>query len=237
MRIPIISDVLQALAEGFDLAFEIMCPRDHSCEYRARQAREAQAAADALADAEAEREAWEANELFDRADQPQCGCGAGYATAAECPWCSEPPDDDEPLTEQELVAVRNLMAACDGISFATLRQIIQERGVDPCPNHDACGYAGLCLSAEHCQIAELNQTSHAVGTQRADSSGEVGGHESPSPERPAEPASTEDVAACIKSFLEDQVDGEIDWMTRIFIDGASDVIAEGLSPHFSFTRK
>lgn len=132
MRLPIISDALQAIAEGFDLAFEIMCPRDHSCEYRARKAREAQrqAAADALADAEAEREAWEANELFDR-------------------------------------------AVVGGQNFRT------------CPVAGVCAHKGFCDQLDDCCIraADLN-TSRAEGTQRADSSGEVGGHESPSPERP-----------------------------------------------------
>jgi hypothetical protein len=57
--IPIIPDIAKVIADAIDLAAEIMCPRDHSCEYRARKAREAQAAADALADAEAEVDHWE----------------------------------------------------------------------------------------------------------------------------------------------------------------------------------
>lgn len=76
----ILSSLGRAVADGLTLAAEILCPRDHTVEDRLRSWESAaEAVEDEICD---EAEACEA-------EVSQCACGAGYATAAECPWCCE----------------------------------------------------------------------------------------------------------------------------------------------------
>lgn len=73
-------DLGKAIGDGLTLAAEVLCPRDHTVEERLRSWEVAAVAVeDEICD---EAEACEA-------EVSQCACGAGYATAAECPWCCE----------------------------------------------------------------------------------------------------------------------------------------------------
>ena len=73
-------DLGKAIGDGLTLAAEVLCPRDHTVEERLRSWEvAAEAVEDEICD---EAEACES-------EVRQCACGAGYATAAECPWCRE----------------------------------------------------------------------------------------------------------------------------------------------------
>lgn len=76
----VVAAVGRAVADGMTLAAEILCPRDHTAEDRLQAWESAAVAVE--------------DEICDEADAcesevRQCACGAGYATAAECPWCRE----------------------------------------------------------------------------------------------------------------------------------------------------
>lgn len=76
----VLAETGKAIGDGFTIAAEILCPRDHTVEDRLRSWESAAVAVE--------------DEICDEADAcesevRQCACGAGYATAAECPWCRE----------------------------------------------------------------------------------------------------------------------------------------------------
>lgn len=148
---PVVDAALNAVAEGIDLAARTLCPMDHT-------------PPNLLTDS-----GFDQSRVFDSRDEnavallkvdPQCGCGAGYATAAECPWCS--PAEDK--------------CSCPTVECPL-------RAEDICDEAEADeDYLYTTTWADY--HAKKPDSSRAEGTQRADSSGEVGGHESPSPERP-----------------------------------------------------
>ena len=84
----LVRGLFRAIAGGIELAAEVLCPMDHTGARRAAATVGAAAAGGAVVgDPAAPR------------DRP-CACGAGYAVAADCPWCRNTNDED-PSPEPE----------------------------------------------------------------------------------------------------------------------------------------
>jgi hypothetical protein len=180
-RVNIIRDVFAVIGQGVTLAARQLCPMDHTAARRNEAVRNAHAAV------------------------AQCGCGAGYATADLCPWCSEPPDD-KPRILNWLGRVEQADGSTWRLSGGDIPRIhpldgsaiygwrndrwsySYDGGKSWRPTHGSAD-ADLLYPAtgEHWVEVVVEDSPRAEGTQRADSSGEVGDvtpDPSPSPERP-----------------------------------------------------